>query len=57
MIISRTAVVAVLRERGQDDRAAFVERELPEQIESSRHTGLLSMLRLDPAELADPASA
>lgn len=57
MIISRTAVVAALRERGQQDRADFVEKELPEQVDSTRHSGLLAMLRLDPAELAASESA
>ncbi|WP_306215653.1 hypothetical protein [Actinoplanes sp. RD1] len=53
MIISKAAVIATLRRRGQDDRADFVERELPDRIESTKHSGLLSMLRLDPAELAE----
>ncbi|MEV6633673.1 hypothetical protein AB0M54_23270 [Actinoplanes sp. NPDC051470] len=57
MIISRTSVVTALRERGQQDRADFVEKELPEQVDSTRHTGLLAMLRLDPAELAASESA
>jgi len=55
MIISKSVVVAVLRERGQEDRAAFVEKELPDQIESTRHSGLLAMLHLDPVELVDPS--
>lgn len=57
MIIDRALVVAALRERGQQDRADFVERELPEQVDPSRHTGLLATLRLDPAELAGAASS
>jgi hypothetical protein len=54
---SRAAAVALLRRRGQDDRADFVERELPEVIDPSRHRGLLTMLRLDPAELAEDTTA
>jgi hypothetical protein len=53
MIISRKAVTAVLRERGQHARADFVDRELPERIDSDRHGGLLATLHLDLAELRD----
>lgn len=56
MIIQKEVVVAVLRERGQDARADFVDRELPERIDSGQHGGLLATLHLDPAELADAAS-
>lgn len=56
MIISKQVVIAVLRNRGQHARADFVDRELPEQIDSSHHGGLLATLHLDLAELADAAS-
>jgi hypothetical protein len=56
MIISKEAVIAVLRERGQHARADFVDRELPERIDSSQHGGLLATLHLDPAGLADAAA-
>ncbi|MDI6105844.1 hypothetical protein QLQ12_45465 [Actinoplanes sp. NEAU-A12] len=54
MTISKAVVIAVLRERGQHVRAEFVDRELPERIDTLRHGGLLAMLHLDLAELADP---
>jgi len=54
MAISKTAVISVLRERGQNARADFVDRELPDHIEISRHGGLLATLRLDPADLIEP---
>lgn len=53
MIITKAAVVSALCERGQHARAAFVDRELPESIDTSRHGGLLAMLHLDPAELTE----
>ncbi|MEU4419902.1 hypothetical protein AB0F81_04700 [Actinoplanes sp. NPDC024001] len=53
MIITKTRVLAVLRERGQHDRADFVDRELPERIDPQRHGGLLAMLRLDLGTLAE----
>ena len=56
MIISKAAVVAALRERGQNARADFVDRELPERIDTSQHGGLLATLRLDLAQLGDTES-
>ena len=52
MIISKAAVLAVLRERGQHARADFVDRELPESIDPQQHGGLLSTLNLDLVKLA-----
>lgn len=54
MVIMKATVVAVLRERGQQSRADFVERELPDRIDPLQHGGLLAMLRLDPSTLAEP---
>jgi hypothetical protein len=56
MIIEKEVVIAVLRKRGLDARADFVDRELPENIDSDKHGGLLAMLHLDLADLADAAS-
>jgi hypothetical protein len=54
MVIMKATVVAVLRERGQQNRADFVERELPDRIDPTRHGGLLAMLHLDLSTLAEP---
>lgn len=56
MRIARHRIVSVLRARGQQARADWVERELPERVNPDEHTGLLATLRLDPADLADPLS-
>jgi hypothetical protein len=56
MIISKEVVIAVLRKRGQNARADFVDRELPDQIDTDQHGGLLATLHLNPAELSDAAS-
>ena len=55
MIISKAIVIAVLRQRGQHARADFVDRELPEHIDSAQHGGLLATLHLDLAKLAESA--
>lgn len=57
MTISKTTVVAVLRKRGQHSRADFVDRNLPDRIDPDQHSGLLSTLNLDPAQLTDPGPA
>ena len=57
MIISKTSVIDVLRRRGQPARADFVNRQLPERIDTLEHGGLLAMLRLDTTELAGADSA
>lgn len=54
MIISKAAVIAVLRERGQHTRADFADRESPDRIDVSRHRDPLATLRLDPADLTRP---
>ena len=56
MRIARHRIVAALRERGQQARADWVERELPERVDPAKHSGLLATLRLDPADLADAPS-
>jgi hypothetical protein len=50
-MIAKDVIVAKLRERGQHDRAAFVEKDLPDSIDPARHAGLLAMLKLRPEDL------
>lgn len=56
MSIARDRIVNVLRARGQQVRADWVERELPERVDPGEHAGLLALLRLDPADLVDAPS-
>lgn len=56
MTVARHTIVTALRRRGQHTRADWVERELPEQVDTTRHAGLLATLRLDPAELGEPTA-
>lgn len=51
MQIAKSKVVDALRRRGEDTRADWVERELPEVIDTTKHGGLLRTLKLDPARL------
>jgi hypothetical protein len=52
MNIPRSVIVAKLRERGLSARADFVEKDLPEDVDPARHTGLFKMLGLKPEDLA-----
>ncbi|MET7707346.1 hypothetical protein [Micromonospora sp. NPDC005413] len=56
MEIARDKIVNILRERGQQARADWVERELPERVDPAKHSGLLATLHLNPADLADAPS-
>jgi hypothetical protein len=60
MIISKDVVVDELRRRGLTMRAEFVDRQLPAEIDTGKHVGLLSTLRISSEELtaaAERASA
>lgn len=55
MEIDKSKVLELLRQRGQDDRALWVDRQLPDRIDVYQNSGLLATLHIDPAELADEA--
>jgi hypothetical protein len=52
VIISKQLIIAELRRRGESRRAEFVDRQLPAEVDTTRHGGLLATLRLDPQWLA-----
>ncbi|GAA2358750.1 hypothetical protein Cme02nite_34960 [Catellatospora methionotrophica] len=49
--IDKAKVLAALRDSGQDARAEFVDRQLPDLIDIDSNAGLLRTLGLDVAEL------
>lgn len=51
MPVAKSLIVAVLRERAQHARADWVQRELPDEVDLSRHTGLLATLNLHADDL------
>ncbi|SNY54761.1 hypothetical protein [Paractinoplanes atraurantiacus] len=55
MIVARQLIVDELRRRGQSKRAEFVEEQLPDEVDSTRHGGLLATLHIDLAELVAAA--
>ena len=57
MHISKTEIVSALRSRGLNARADWVDRELPELVDTYRNAALFRTLDIDPAAMAtsDPA--
>jgi hypothetical protein len=52
MEIPKDKIVELLRDRGQDDKADQADRELPDQVDTQEHAGLLSKFGIDEQELA-----
>ena len=48
-MIDKQVILNALRDRGEDRRADWVDKELPDEVDTYVHAGLLAMLRLDPA--------
>jgi hypothetical protein len=47
--IDKAEIVATLRSRGLQDRADWVDRELPDIVDTYKNGALLRMLDIDPA--------
>ena len=52
MHIDKAELVAILRSRGLDNRADWVERTLPELVDTYKNQSLLETLGIDPAALS-----
>ena len=57
MTVPKIVIIAKLRERGEHQRADFVDRQLPDDVDLTKHGGLLATLHLDPEELVRDASS
>lgn len=55
MEINKTKVVELLKRRGLNDRAEWVDRQLPARIDVYDNASLLATLSIDPDELVDEA--
>jgi hypothetical protein len=49
--IDKAQIVAALRARDQHDRAAWVDRQLPDVIDQEKNQSLLTMLGIDVKDL------
>jgi len=46
-------ILDLLRQRGDQQRAAQADQELPDQVDTDQHADLLKRFGLDPKELLD----
>ncbi|MDP9693780.1 UNVERIFIED_ORG: hypothetical protein J2X79_001332 [Arthrobacter globiformis] len=51
MQIDKSQILEFLKSRGDNDKAAQAENELPDQVDTDQHAGLLSQLGINPADL------
>ncbi len=49
MHIDKAEIIAVLRSRGLHARADWVDRELPQVVDTRKNESLLRLLQIDPA--------
>ena len=52
MHIDKAEIISVLRSRGLNARADWVDRELPELVDAYKNAALLQMLGVDPAGIS-----
>jgi hypothetical protein len=55
VLIDKTEIMALLLSRGSEERAAWVDRELPRLVDTDIHSGLLELLRVDVSTMSDAA--
>ena len=51
MQIPKDQILEFLRSRGDDDKASQAEGELPDQVDTDQHAGLLEKYGIDPQDL------
>ncbi|MCW2868344.1 MAG: hypothetical protein JWR20_2532 [Marmoricola sp.] len=51
MQIDKNQIIELLKSRGEQDKAAQAESELPDQVDPEQHAGLLEKLGIDPKDL------
>ena len=51
MEIPKDKILDLLRERGDHDKAAQADRELPDRVDPERDKGILDKLGIDPQDL------
>lgn len=51
MQIDKNQILELLRSQGDQGKASQAEAELPDQVDTEQHAGLLSKLGINPADL------
>jgi hypothetical protein len=52
MYIEKSAIIRSLRSRERHDRADWVDRQLPDLVDTDKNSALLEMLGVDPAAMS-----
>ena len=51
MQIDKNQILELLRSQGKSDQASQADSELPQQVDTEQHAGLLQKFGLDPADV------
>lgn len=51
MQIDKAQILEMLRSQGKDSEASQADSELPEQVDTDQHAGMLSKFGINPADL------
>ena len=51
MQIPKEQILELLRSRGEQDKASEADGELPDQVDTDQHAGLLQKFGIDPGDL------
>ena len=51
MQIDKNMVLELLKSQGKDDQVGAADSELPSQVDTDQHAGLLSKFGIEPADL------
>ena len=51
MQIDKTMVLELLRSQGKDDQVSQADEELPQQVDTEQHAGLLEKFGISPQDL------
>jgi hypothetical protein len=51
MQIPKEQILELLRSRGEQDKASQADSELPDQVDTDQHAGILQKLGIDPGDL------
>jgi hypothetical protein len=51
MQIPKEQILDLLKQQGKDDQAGQAEQELPDQVDTDQHAGLLEKFGINPADL------
>ena len=56
MQIPKEQILDLLRQQGKDDQVGEADQQLPDQVDTDKHAGLLEKFGLNPADLLSKLS-